>query len=214
VFHVEQLERLPGEQDALLGGRKIEGRYLAGGQKYEGTLALSFADENGELAAGGEEPGSGDERLIELLDGAHGDQAGALGDGLRAGVEDGEIGELEGASHLAQEGRLLAVTLDERELELRSPIPHGKARESGAGAEVEDVKGGIAGKKLAGGEKGLAEVARDHLLGRAQGGEIHVLVPAKKEVEMSLDGREQEGVEFGGGNEGGEKFAEGGGFHG
>ncbi len=185
-----------------------------GGKRDKRTLALGLADENGEATAGGDKAGGGGECLVELLDRAHGDQAGALGDGLGAGVEDGKAGEMEGPADLAEEGRFLAVAFDEGELQLRGPILDGQAGKAGAAAEVEDVLLGVAGEERAGGEERLAEMADDHLLGGAQGGEVHALVPAGEQVEVDADGGQQRVIEFGGGDEGREQVSQGGGFHG
>ena len=54
-------------------------------------------------------------------------------------------------------------------------------------------------------------MALDHRLGRAQGGEVHALVPADEQREVKADGREQSVVEFGGRDEGCEQVAQGGG---
>ena len=131
-----------------------------------------------------------------------------------ADVEDGKAGEVEGASDLAQEGGFFAVALDEGELEVGRPILDGQAGKAGAAAEIEELVLGIARAEVAGGEERLAEVALDHSLGSAQGGEVHALVPAGEQREMDVDGGEQSVVEFGGRDEGCEQSAQGGGFHG
>ena len=71
---------------------------------------------------GATRPAAASEGLFEVLDGAHGDQAGAsLRERFGAGVEDGKAGEVEGAADLAQEGGFFAVALDEGELEVWAP---------------------------------------------------------------------------------------------
>ena len=197
-----------------MGGREREGGAGAGGQQGQGALGLGLADEQGETASGGDEAGGSEQGLFEVLDGAHGDQGRALMERFGAGVEDGEAGEVEGASDFAQEGGFFAVALDEGELEAGRPILDGQAGKAGAAAEIEEVVGGVARAEVAGGEERLAEVALDHSLGRAQGGEVHALVPADEEREMDGDGIEQKVIEFGWRDKGCEQSAEGGGFHG
>ena len=189
------------------------GRCFRPGAEGKGALALRLADENGEAAAGGDEPGGGEESVVELLDGTHGDQAGALRERLGAGVEDGKAGELKGSSDLAEEGCFLAVALDERELKAGSPVLHRQAGKAGATAEIEDFLLRVAGEELAGGEERLAEMTEHHLLGCAQGGEIHALIPADEQIEMDADGGEQGVIEFGGGDKRREQVAQGRGFH-
>lgn len=197
-----------------MGGRERDGGAGAGGQQGQGALGLGFANQQGQAASGSDEAGGSEQGLFEVLDRAHGDQGRSLGERFGADVEDGEAGEVEGASDFAQEGGFFAVALDEGELEAGRPVLDGQAGESGAAAEIEELVLGVARAEVAGGEERLAEVALDHGFGRAQGGEVHALVPADEEREMDGDGIEQKIVEFGGRDEGCEQSAEGGGFHG
>ena len=171
---------------------------MAGRKQGEGVLALGLADKDGEAASRGEQAGGGEESLIELLDGAHGDKRGALRKALGAGVKDGETGEVEIAADFAEEGGFLAVSFDESELELWCPVLHGEAGESCTAAEIENLLGGVAGEELGGGEEGLSEVADDHFLGGAEGGEVHALIPAEEEREVGGDGFEEGSVKGGG----------------
>ena len=77
--------RLPGEEDALLGGWEGEGGAGSGGQQGQGAVGLGFADEQGEASAGGDEAGGGEQGLFEVLDRAHGDQAGVAAGAIRRG---------------------------------------------------------------------------------------------------------------------------------
>ena len=71
------------------------------------------------------------------------------------------------------------------------PILDGQAGEAGAAAEIEELLLGVARAEVAGGEERLAEMALDHSLGCAQGGEVHALVPADEQREVDGDGIEQ-----------------------
>ena len=94
---------------------------------------------------GATRPAAASEGLFEVLDGAHGDQAGASWERrFGAGVEDGKAGEVEGASDFAQEGGFFAVALDEGELEVGRPVLDGQAGKAGAAAEIEEILPGVA----------------------------------------------------------------------
>jgi len=145
-----------------------------------------------------------DQGMVELLNRTHGDQAGALGERFGADIKNGKAGELERASDFAEKGRFLPW-LSMRVSCIWWPILERQAGKAGSAAEVEDVRAGVAGEERAGGEERLAEVTDDHLLGRAQGGEIHALIPAGEQIEMDGDGGQQGVIEFGGGTKGASK---------
>jgi hypothetical protein len=46
MFHVELYERLPRQQNTLIGGWQADGGAIASGKNGESTLTLGFADEN------------------------------------------------------------------------------------------------------------------------------------------------------------------------
>lgn len=162
---------------------------------------------------GGDEADGGGEYLVEALDGTHGHERGLGGDGFGALIENEDVGELDGAADLLEERGFLAVGLDQGEGEHGRPVFEGEAGEAGAAAEIEDILGCIAWEKMAGGKERLAEVADDHLFRGAQGGEVHALVPADKQVEVSLNGGKHLVVEIGGGNEGREQLSQEGVIH-
>ena len=137
-----------------------------------------------------------------------------LGERLGADVEDGKAGEVEGAADFAKEGRFFAVAFDQGELKPGRPILDGQAGESGAAAEIEERFCWIPGKRAGGRQRATRQSGGDHLFGRAQGGEVHALVPAGEQLEMDDDGGEQSVVELGGRDEGRKQIAQGGGFHG
>lgn len=216
IFHVEHSTLkaelgagLPGEEDALLGGGKVERGAFAIGQKGESALALRRAYEDCQLAAGGNQAGGSDQRVIEAFDSAQGDQAGTLGERFGTDIEDGKAGEMERATDFAEKGRLFAAAFDEGELQTGSPILQGQAGKAGSAAEIEDLLLGIAGKERAGGEERLAEMTNDHLLWRTEGSEVHALVPAREQVEVDADRGQQSVIEFGGGDKGREQVAQG-----
>lgn len=205
---------LPGEEDALLGGGKVERGALAFGQERKSALAPRFADEDCQLAAGGNQMGGSDQGAIEAFDSAQGDQAGALRERFGTDIEDGKAGEMECATDFAEKSGLFAVAFDEGELQPGSPILQGQTGEAGTAAEIDDFLLGAAGKERAGGEERLAEMTNDHLLWRTDGSEVDALVPSGEQVEVDADRGEQSVIEIGGGNEGREQVAQGGGFHG
>ena len=57
----------------------------------------------------------------------------------------------------------------------------GEAGEAGTGTQIKE---GLGGRKMTGGEEGLAEVAADDLFRTADGGEVGAGVPFQEEVEI------------------------------
>src|SRR5260370_10499137 len=64
--------------------------------------------------------------------GAGGQSFGLVGDYI-------DVGQCKCAGYFAEEGGLLVIRFDQREVDVRSPELQGKSGESGAGADVENA---------------------------------------------------------------------------
>jgi hypothetical protein len=113
----------------------VEGR-----EELKGAVGLGLADEEGEAASGGEEAGGDGESGFEAFDSTQGDDCGLRGEVLGAGGEYIDIRQCKGADGFAEEGGLFLVGFDEGGVEMRCPDLDRKARESGAGTEVDEIR--------------------------------------------------------------------------
>jgi len=200
MFHVELCGRLPEKENSLIGRGKLDMGAAAVRQKSEGAGMLRIADENGETSVRHEEVRGGDEGPVKVLDGAHDDQVGALGQRLGTGVEDREIREMERAADLTEKSRLFPVALDQSEPELWCPVLHRQSGKSGTAAKVEDIFDGIAGEKMAGSKERLSEMTHHDLLRRAHGSKVHPGIPADEQVEVNVDRGKDGFVQLSGGD--------------
>jgi hypothetical protein len=107
-----------------------------------------------------------------------------------------DVGQCKRARHFAEEGGLLVIRFDQRQVDVGSPELQGKGREPGAGADVEDagrMEGsrlgavGIRGRgwprhagweEMTGHKQRLAEVAGYYFFFLADGGQVDAGVPA------------------------------------
>ena len=106
--------------------------------------------------------------------GTGGQDFGSVGDYI-------DVGQCKCAGHFAEEGGLLVIRFDQRQVDVRGPQFQGKGGESGAGADVEDLGRTVVSgqwsvvstafwEEVAGQEKGLAEVAGYDFFWMADGG--------------------------------------------
>jgi hypothetical protein len=71
-------------------------------------------------------------------------EVGAGGEGFGAVGDYIDVGQCKCAGHFPEEGGLLVIRFDQREMDGRGPDFQGKGGESGAGADVEDARSAVA----------------------------------------------------------------------
>ena len=117
----------------------------SGRERWEGS-DLACADEEGEVAGGSEEARSQRQDGFEVLDRSQRDQVGGREVGAQTGGEGlGALGhyidvrQFKFAGHFAEEGGLLVVRFDERELDGRRPDLQGESWKAGTGTDVDNA---------------------------------------------------------------------------
>lgn len=161
---------------------------MQGWEKLASAVRLGVANEEYEAASGGEEAGSGGESGFEALDGAESDHGRLFWKVFGAGGEYIDVRQCKGADDFAEEGGLFLVGFDEGNAEMRRPDLDRKAREAGAGAQVDQVRNIPTlshrtrrgwGTRRDAGEEGFSEVAGDDFLGVADASEVNPGIPAE-----------------------------------
>ena len=119
-----------------------------------------------------------------------------------------DVGQCKRAGHFAEEGGLLVIRFDQRQVDVRGPDFQGKGGESGAGADVENARRAVVScqlpvasgrvqlhrsfpfdwlrvrmtkswEEVTGQEEGLAEVAGYDFFWMADGGQVDAGIPAE-----------------------------------
>ena len=96
---------------------------------------------------------------------------------------------------------------------MRGPILQGQTGKTRTAAKIEDILVRRRGERACGRQRVTRQNDAAHLFGSAQGGEVHVLIPAGEQVETHADEGKQGVIQVGEGDEGRKQFAQDGGFH-
>lgn len=131
-----------------------------------------------------------------MLYGSEGDDVGLGGEGFGAGGYYIDVRQCKGTDDFAKKGGFLVIRFDEGQGDVRRPDFDRKAREAGAGTDVEDgawvvcgcagvsgrgrpIHTSCVGKKVAGEKKRFSEMAGHDLVGVADRGEVDAGIPAE-----------------------------------
>lgn len=172
-------------------------REVEAGQEGRELRQLITADQQGQASVGREQASCDWQHPFETLHGSQGHYVGGGGGELLGSlIEDFHARQSQGAGGFAEEGSLLVIRFDEREMKRGRPDFQRESGEAGAGAEIRDPRRFPGGREeAAGGQKGFPEMSCNDIFFAAHGSQVQAGVPAQEYIDIrrytgELGGRE------------------------